>query len=96
MGMSDRENVIERIHEAIDMGVCVDLFIDVLNLLKEQESIVEALKSDLDETLKVLGEQPEIVRCKDCIYLNADTGICIVGIPHGYTVTFYCAYGKRR
>ena len=40
--------------------------------------------------------QPEIVRCEDCRYLNADTGICIVGIPHGYKDTFYCAYGKRR
>lgn len=32
----DKEKVIERIHEAIDMGVCVDLFMDVLELLKEQ------------------------------------------------------------
>lgn len=39
---------------------------------------------------------PEIVHCKDCTYLNADTGICIVGIPHGHKDTFYCAYGKRR
>lgn len=36
MGVMDREKVIERIHEAIDMGVCVDLFMDVLELLKEQ------------------------------------------------------------
>jgi hypothetical protein len=35
-------------------------------LLKEQESVIEAIKSDLDETLKVLGEQPEIIRCRDC------------------------------
>lgn len=34
--MPDREKVIERIHEAIDTGVCVDLFMDVLELLKEQ------------------------------------------------------------
>lgn len=33
----DREKVIERIHEAIDTGVCVDLFMDVLELLKEQD-----------------------------------------------------------
>ena len=39
---------------------------DTIALLKEQESVIEALKSDLDETLAVLGEQPEIVRCKDC------------------------------
>lgn len=35
----DIEKVIERIHEAIDMGVCVDLFMDVLELLKEQEAV---------------------------------------------------------
>ena len=40
---------------------------DALVMLKEQESVLEALKSDLDETLAVLGEQPEIVRCKDCV-----------------------------
>ena len=56
---------------------------DALVMLKEQESVIEALKSDLDETLKVLGEQPEIVRCRDCqfhdvrcvlhnVYTNAD------------------------
>ena len=39
---------------------------DALALLKEQESVIEALKSDLDETLAVLGEYAEIVRCKEC------------------------------
>ena len=48
------------------------------------------------DALELLKEQEEIVRCKDCTYLNADTGICIVGIPHGHKDTFYCAYGKRR
>lgn len=38
--MPDREKVIERIHEAIDTGVCVDLFMDVLELLKEPEAVV--------------------------------------------------------
>ena len=37
----DREKVIERIHEAIDMGVCVDLFMDILELLKEQDAELE-------------------------------------------------------
>lgn len=39
---------------------------DLRRMLKEQESVIEALKSDLSETLAVLGEQPEIVRCEDC------------------------------
>lgn len=37
--MPDMEKVIERIYDAIDYGVCVDLFMDVLELLKEQEAI---------------------------------------------------------
>ena len=46
--------------------------------------------------ISLLKEQSEIVRCKDCRYLNEDTGICIVGIQHGYKDTWFCAYGKRR
>ena len=53
------------------------------------------LRDAVDDAIALLKEQPEIVRCKDCTYLNADTGICIVGIPHGYKDTFYCAYGKK-
>ena len=34
--MTDREKVVDRIHKAIDVGVCVDLFMDILSLLKEQ------------------------------------------------------------
>ena len=49
----------------------------------ELESVIEALKSDLDETLAVLGEQPEIVRCRDCKYWNKTTreegNDCILG-----------------
>lgn len=48
------------------------------------------------DVIALLKEQDAIVRCKDCTYLNADTGICIVGIPHGHKETFHCAYGKRR
>ena len=36
--MTDRENVIERIHEAIDRGVYVDLFMDTLATIEEQEN----------------------------------------------------------
>ena len=39
---------------------------EIISLLKEQESVIEALKSDLDETLVVLGGNAEIVRCKEC------------------------------
>ena len=58
--------------------------------------VVLCMEELLNDVLTLLKEQPEIVRCKDCTYLNADTGICIVGIPHGHKDTFYYAYGKRR
>lgn len=35
--MADREKVIDRIYDAIDHGVCVGLFMDVIELLKEYE-----------------------------------------------------------
>jgi hypothetical protein len=77
-------------------GLCGDqLYHDALALLKEQESVIEALKSDLDETLKVLGEQPEIVRCDDCKHWDEEyDGHC--AINHIFTThDFYCADGEK-
>lgn len=54
---------------------------------------MELLQKD---TLELLKDQPEVVRCKDCKYLNEDSGICVIGIMHGYKDTWFCAYGKRR
>ena len=69
-----------------------------------EEECREMARNNYAAQMEMLGYQTdgspkdmvEVVRCKDCTYLNADTGICIVGIPHGYKDTFYCAYGKRR
>lgn len=65
MRMPDRDNTIERIHEAIDMGVCVDLLMDVLELLKEQETKL---------ICNLLGGQPYEVYCMECM-----TMLCILG-----------------
>ena len=88
--------------EQIDLGgiECIAvLHDDALALLKERELDIETLKNvikDMVEGLMIAGDRiVDVVRCKDCTYLNADTGICIVGIPHGHKDTFYCAYGKR-
>ena len=40
---------------------------DILALLKEKESIIESLESDLHETLEVVSGRLNVVRCKDCI-----------------------------
>ena len=34
----------------------------IIVLLKDQESVIEALKSDLSETLEVLAQKPEVVK----------------------------------
>lgn len=72
---------------------------DAISILKEQESVIEALKSDLNETLSVLGEQPDIVRCKDCKYCeypNAEKEWCKKGHLHGNAKNWFCADGERR
>jgi len=61
---------------------------DAIALLKE--------KNGCENCAIAIEDRQPVVRCKDCTYLNADTGICIVGIPHGHKDTFYCTYGKRR
>lgn len=68
---------------------------DTIALLKEQESVIEALKSDLDETLAVLGEKPEIVRCKGCKHWDEEyDGHCAMN--HIFTTPdFYCADGEK-
>lgn len=45
----DMEKVVERIHEAIDIGVCVDLFMDVLELLKEQDETIKQQQAEMEE-----------------------------------------------
>lgn len=44
--MPDRGKVIEQIHDAIDYGVCVELFLDVLELMKEQEAVKPILRRE--------------------------------------------------
>jgi hypothetical protein len=75
---------------------------DALAVLKEQESVLEALKSDLDETLSVLGEQPEIVRCKDCknvVAYDDNEVICTHIDSNGndkHSIDWFCADGERK
>ena len=61
--MPDKEKAIERIHEAIDMGVCVDLFMDVLAMLKEQQEQIENLKQTAQSMMEgvcLLKEQEAV------------------------------------
>ena len=116
MGLSiDREKVIkglEHCAKEADCRGCVyqeqmkgrsdgcDCMREALALLKEQESVIEALKSDLDETLAVLGEQPDIVRCRDCKYWRTNTEFCmcwsVANAAHHTNPNWFCTNGERR
>lgn len=42
--------------------------VKAIALLKKQESIIDSLKSDLSETLDVVTNRKNIVRCRDCTH----------------------------
>lgn len=74
---------------------------DAHSLIKDQESVIEALKSDLAETLEVLAQKPEIVLCKDCKHFNdmkcsyPERGTC--NLWHMlHWGEWFCASGERK
>lgn len=71
---------------------------DAKELLKDQESVIETLKSDLDETLAVLSEQPDIVRCKDCKFLfyHPDSIMFCNRIHRFVSADWFCADAERK
>lgn len=75
-----------------DRDWLLSVYDDALALLEEQKSVIEALKSDLNETLAVLGEQPEIVLCKDC--KRKDTLSCPKAPVR--PDDWFCADGERK
>jgi hypothetical protein len=75
---------------------------EALALLKEQESIIESLKSDLHETLEVVSGRLNVVRCKDCIHyhyygLSAETvSECTIDHCENPNADWFCADGERK
>ena len=67
-------------------GVDQQTIRDAVELINYQHEHIEAF----------LKDQEKIVLCKDCRNLNEDSGICVIGIMHGYRDKWFCAYGKRR
>ncbi len=52
----------------------------------------------IEDTIALLKEQPEIVRCKDCKhceYPDAEKEWCKKGHIHRNAETWYCADGER-
>ena len=87
--MADREKVIKGLEYCTGNHLCSGCgYYDPDNARCQKDLMRDALE--------LLKEQKAIVRCKDCRYLNEDSGICVIGIMHGYRDTWFCAYGKRR
>ena len=89
--MHDREKVIERINDAIDYGVCVELFMDILDLMKEQEEKIAMMRMIYGTDAKVVGE---IIRCKDCKHYDGN-GTCMKNGIALLTGHWFCADGER-
>lgn len=78
---------------------------DALELLKEQEDLGTELTNAVELIHKknarieilntVLNEQPQIVRCKDCVHYNYHTG-CKRFLITGGGNEWFCADGERK
>lgn len=74
-----------------------EMYTSVISMLKEQESIIETLKSDLQETLDVVANQWNVVRCKECKFWYKDecSHLCkITGDLH--PANWFCADGEQK
>ena len=103
--MLDRKKVIKHFEHLLNaakgnyqdfVDLTVDVGEEILALLKEQESIIKTLKSDLQETLDIVANRGNVVRCKDCKKHN--TWECWqyffgrMNLPDDY----YCADGELK
>ena len=93
MDVMDRETVMLWLEKQIDAQQTI---------LNEQDSVIEALKSDLNETLEVLVQKPEVVLCKDCkhgepfnedVFCTKEIGTIESSV---HKQEWFCADGERK
>lgn len=100
--MTDRKKVIEILwdwHYRVPGGTDeYDALMDAIALLKEQESIIDSLKSDLSETLDVVTNRKNVVRCKDCKHgrLYAQDLVDCELQELAKEADWFCADGERK
>ena len=87
--MTERETVIKKLQEALD---------DAEN---NGNIYTQIRRPVVFETIVLLKEQPEIVRCKDCKHWMANTQFCGLLTVDGFTAhrtpsEWFCADGERR
>lgn len=75
---------------------CNDLLCrDALELLKWQAGTIKGLKDSLKETLDVVANQLNVVRCKDCKHYK-DGKCWNVMRRYGLHDNFFCADGREK
>jgi len=58
-------------------------------------SNITIIGSIVIDTLELLKEQEDVVRCKDCKHYKDETGMCDFCHTHGNAETWFCADGER-
>lgn len=90
--MADRGKVIELFSSCISKGG----WNNCTNCEHGKAQAVLTCKPLAEDVLKVLKEQPQIVRCKDCKWFHC--GNCVSNILYEMEVNedWFCAYGEKR
>lgn len=53
-------------HKGEEVTLEYSAIVELLDVLKEQDGIIDSLKSDLHETLDVVTNRKNVTMCKDC------------------------------
>ena len=101
--MHDREKITEQIYGMIDAGICVDLFMDILDLIREQNDQIETMSVIYNF---IYGSQikdvRKLVRCMDCKWGYQIPGSIYVACGrrfHGgerHVQNWFCGDGDER
>ena len=106
--MPDREKVIKICEEVIKVGspfgtdaMTYSFYYDVIALLKEQEDVSNALVDQCDRVRRLrkeLAEQPQIVRCENCKFIDESvkTRFFCGRLMRCVDADWFCADGERR
>ena len=60
------------------------------------EQYLEDAGFDVDVALLKEQDAMHVVRCKDCVKYEQETGLCKNGVVHGYAETWFCADGEHK
>ena len=67
----------------------------VMGLRFQMNRELNKLESEIEQELNAIARE-EIVRCKDCVYLDVDGYCTLLEFIHGDISNKFCAWGERR